>query len=54
MAAASSTLPEFPTDITDSMDYVKAVVACVAAFTNGARKASDQTESSETPTRPIS
>ena len=33
-AAAASTLPEFPTDITDSMDYVKAVAARLSAFTN--------------------
>ena len=44
MAAASSTLPEFPTDITDSMDYVKAVVARVAAFTNSARAAIDESD----------
>ena len=44
MAAASSTLPEFPTDITDSMDYVQAVVARVAAFTNSARAAIDETD----------
>jgi starvation-inducible DNA-binding protein len=44
MAAASSSLPEFPTDITDSMDYVKAVAVRLAAFTNSARKAIDQTD----------
>ena len=44
MAAASSTLPEFPTEITDSMDYVKAVAERVAAFTNSAREAIDQTD----------
>ena len=44
MAAASSTLPEFPTDITDGMDYVKAVVARVAAFTNSARAAIDEAD----------
>ena len=44
MAAASSTLPEFPTDITDSMDYVKAVVARVSAFTNSAREAIEETD----------
>lgn len=44
MAAASSTLPEFPTNITASMDYVKAVVERVSAFTNSAREASDQTD----------
>ncbi len=44
MAAASSTLPEFPTDITDSMDYVRAVAERLAAFTNSAREAIDQTD----------
>ncbi len=44
MAAASSRLPEFPTDIIDSMDYVKIVVARVAAFTNSARAAIDTTD----------
>ena len=44
MAAASSTLPEFPTDITESMDYVKAVAARLSAFTNSAREAIDQTD----------
>ena len=44
MAAASSTLPEFPTDITDGMAYVKAVAERVAAFTNSARDAIDETE----------
>jgi starvation-inducible DNA-binding protein len=44
MAAASSRLPEFPTDITDSMEYVKVVVARVAAFTNSARAAIDETD----------
>ena len=44
MAAASSRLPEFPTDITDSMDYVKAIVARVSAFTNSARAAIDETD----------
>jgi starvation-inducible DNA-binding protein len=39
MAAASSTLPELPTDITDGMDYVKAVVARLAAFANSTREA---------------
>lgn len=43
MAAASSTLPEFPTNITAGMDYVKAVVERVSAFSNSAREASDQT-----------
>jgi starvation-inducible DNA-binding protein len=41
MAATSSTLPEFPADITDSMDYVRAVAQRLAAFTNSARGAID-------------
>jgi starvation-inducible DNA-binding protein len=44
MAAASSSLPEFPTRITDSMDYVQAVAERLAAFTNSAREAIDQTD----------
>ena len=44
MAAATSTLPEFPTDITESMDYVRAVVERLAAFTNSARAAIDETD----------
>ena len=44
MAAASSTLPEFPTNITTGMDYVSAVTERVAAFTNSARKAIDETD----------
>jgi starvation-inducible DNA-binding protein len=44
MSAASSTLPEFPTDITDSMDYVRAVSHRLAAFTNSARGAGDDTD----------
>jgi starvation-inducible DNA-binding protein len=44
MAAASSALPEFPVDITTGMDYVEAVAARLAAFTNSARKAIDQTD----------
>jgi starvation-inducible DNA-binding protein len=44
MAAASSRLPEFPIDITDSMDYVKAVAGRLAAFTNSAREAIDTTD----------
>jgi starvation-inducible DNA-binding protein len=44
MAAATSTLPEFPTEITKSMDYVRAVADRLAAFTNSARAAIDQTD----------
>ncbi len=44
MAAAASSLPEFPTDITDSMDYVRALAARLATFTNSARQAIDATD----------
>ena len=44
MAAATSTLPEFPTEITESMDYVRAVADRLAAVTNSARAAIDQTD----------
>lgn len=44
MAAASSTLPEFPTDITAGPDYVKALAKRLAAFTNSAREAIDATD----------
>ena len=44
MAAATSTLPEFPTKITESMDYVRAVADRLAAFTNSARAAIDETD----------
>lgn len=44
MAAASSSLPEFPTEITESMDYVRAIAERLAAFTNSAREAIDQTD----------
>lgn len=44
MAVASSTLPEFPTEITESMDYVKAVAERLAAFTNSTREAIDQAD----------
>jgi starvation-inducible DNA-binding protein len=47
MAASSSRLPEFPTDITDSMAYVKAVASRLAAFTNSAREAIDATDKLE-------
>ena len=47
MAAANSSLPEFPTDITESMDYVKAVAARLAAFTNSARAAIDASDKLE-------
>ncbi len=44
MSAAASSLPEFPTDITDSMAYVRAVSDRLAAFTNSAREAIDATD----------
>ena len=44
MAAAGSRLPEFPADITDSMDYVRAVAARLAAFSISAREAIDATD----------
>ena len=44
MAATASTLPELPTDITAGMDYVKAVAERLAAFTNSARQAIDETD----------
>ena len=44
MATMASTLPEFPTDITDSMDYVRAVSDRLASFTNSARGAIDETD----------
>lgn len=44
MAAATSSLTEFPTGITTSMDYVRAVADRLAAFTNSARAAIDQTD----------
>jgi starvation-inducible DNA-binding protein len=44
MAAAASALPEFPTKITDGMDYVRAVSSRLAAFTNAARESIDRTD----------
>lgn len=44
MAAAASTLPEFPTDITRGMDYVRALASRLATFANSARRAIDQTD----------
>ncbi len=44
MAAASSALPEFPAEITESMDYVQALAERLAAFTNSAREAIDQVD----------
>jgi starvation-inducible DNA-binding protein len=44
MAAESTELPEFPTNITEGMEYVGAVSERLAQFTNIAREAIDQTE----------
>jgi len=44
MAAATSALPEIPTDITGGTDYVKAIAARLAAFSNSAREAIDATD----------
>lgn len=44
MSAANSRLPEFPTDITDGMKHVRAVADRVAAYSNSAREAIDQTD----------
>lgn len=44
MSAAASQLPEFPTDITDGMDYVRAVADRLAAYTNSAREGIDKTD----------
>ena len=41
MAAGSSALPEFPTDITGSLDYVEAVVERWAAYANAIRDGID-------------
>ena len=44
MAAKSSQLPEYPTDITDGMDFVRAMVERLAAYSNSCREGIDQTE----------
>jgi starvation-inducible DNA-binding protein len=44
MAAGSSELPEFPTDIDAGMDYVKALTERLAQFSNTAREAIDETD----------
>lgn len=41
MSAATSTLPEFPTTITNGMDYVTAMVERWAAYANSTREAID-------------
>ncbi len=45
MSAASSTLDEFPTDITTSMEFVKATVARWGTYANGIREAINEADS---------
>lgn len=44
MAAASSTLPEFPTDITSGLDYVSALVERWSTYANAIRDGIDTTD----------
>ena len=44
MAASASRLPELPTDLTDGIDYVRALAERLSAFTNSARAAIEKTE----------
>ena len=44
MSATSSRLPEFPTDITDGSDYIRALADRLGAYTNSARAGIDQTD----------
>ncbi len=44
MAAAASTLPEFPTNLTDGMGYVKAVAERLATVTNSVRQSTERTD----------
>ena len=44
MAAASSQLPELPTNLTDGMDYVRAVADRLAAYSNSSREGIDKTD----------
>jgi starvation-inducible DNA-binding protein len=44
MAAASSTLPEFPTDVTSGMEHVRVVADRLGAFSNSCREAIDKTD----------
>ncbi len=41
MAAETTSLPEYPSDLTDSMDHVKALVDRIGLFTNSIRSAID-------------
>lgn len=44
MAATSSQLPEFPTDITDGPEHVRALADRLAAYSNSSRQGIDQTD----------
>ena len=44
MAAAASSLPEYPTDITDGMEHVQALADRLAAYSNSSRKGIDETD----------
>jgi starvation-inducible DNA-binding protein len=44
MAAASTSLPEFPTDATDGMEHTKAVVERLAFYANKVRENIDATD----------
>lgn len=44
MSAASSALPEFPTDITDGLEYVSALVERWSAYANSIRDGIDATD----------
>jgi starvation-inducible DNA-binding protein len=50
MAASNSTLEEFPTDITESMEYVEAVAARWAVYGNAVREAIDEADKAGDPT----
>lgn len=44
MSAENSRLPEYPTDITDGMEHVRAVADRLAAYTNTTREGIDATD----------
>ncbi|WP_152053131.1 DNA starvation/stationary phase protection protein Dps [Tautonia marina] len=44
MAAESTSLPEYPTDLVDALDHVQALVERIGAYANSVRSAIDQAE----------
>jgi starvation-inducible DNA-binding protein len=44
MSAAATTLPEYPTDVTEGMDHTRCVVERLAAYAASTREAIDQTD----------